>query len=67
MSQLKGEKPSDKAWRKLAAKVNVLILCIFMVADRADCPGGWRENKALVWFLEEVKSKKLLSTDLVTE
>lgn len=67
LSHLKDEVPSDKAWRKLAGKVNLLLLCIFMVADRADCPGGWRKNEALVWFLEEVKSKKLLNVDLVTE
>lgn len=67
LSNLKGETPSEKAWRKLAGKVDLLLLCIFMVADRADCPGSWRENKALVWFLEEIKSRKLLPRDLVLE
>ncbi len=67
LAHLKGETPSDKAWRKLTGKVNLLLLCIFMVADRADCPGGWKNNKPLMWFLEEVKSKKLLAIELVTE
>ncbi|MDP3742710.1 MAG: HD domain-containing protein [Candidatus Micrarchaeota archaeon] len=67
LSHLRGEAPSEKAWRKLLSKVNLSILCIFMVADRADCPGGWRQNKALVWFLEEVKTKNLLPNGLITE
>jgi HD domain len=45
--------PTDKAWRKLASRVDVHLLCIFMIADRVDCPGGWRCNAPLVWFLGE--------------
>jgi HD domain len=49
----KGQPPTDKAWRKLASRVDVHLLCLFMIADRVDCPGGWRANAPLVWFLEE--------------
>jgi ADP-ribose pyrophosphatase YjhB (NUDIX family) len=58
---------SDKAWRKLANKVNVRILCLFMVADRVDCPGGWRTNRPLAWFLDEVKTRKLLDRELTLD
>jgi hypothetical protein len=57
----KGQEPSKKAWGKLARKVNVRLLSIFMVADRVDCPGGWQANEALVWFLEEVEKRGLVS------
>jgi 8-oxo-dGTP pyrophosphatase MutT (NUDIX family) len=63
----RGEPPSDKAWSKLARKVDVRLLCLFMVADRVDCPGGWRANRPLIWFLEEVKRRKLLSADLALD
>ena len=65
ISAQKGEAPSDKAWRKLAAKVDMRLLCLFMVADRADCPGGWRANAPLVWFLAEAERRGLLSKALV--
>jgi 8-oxo-dGTP pyrophosphatase MutT (NUDIX family) len=64
ISSQKGEAPSDKAWRKLVAKVDLRLLCLFMVADRVDCPGGWRANKPLVWFLTEAKRRGLLSQEL---
>jgi 8-oxo-dGTP pyrophosphatase MutT (NUDIX family) len=64
ISSQKGEAPSDKAWRKLAAKVDMRLLCLFMVADRVDCPGGWRANKPLVWFLAEAKRRGFLSPEL---
>ncbi len=60
LSMLRGEAPSDKAWRKLARRVDLSLLCLFMVADRVDCPGGWRANAALVWFLDEVARRGLL-------
>jgi hypothetical protein len=60
LSMLRGEAPSDKAWRKLARRVDLFLLCLFMVADRVDCPGGWRANAALVWFLDEVARRGLL-------
>jgi 8-oxo-dGTP pyrophosphatase MutT (NUDIX family) len=63
----RGEPPSDKAWNKLARKVDIRLLCLFMVADRVDCPGGWRANRPLVWFLEEVKHRNLLQADLVLD
>jgi hypothetical protein len=64
LSMLRGEAPSDKAWRKLARRVDLSLLCLFMVADRVDCPGGWRANKALVWFLDEVVRRGLLDRGL---
>lgn len=63
----RGEPPSDKAWNRLARKVDVRLLCLFMVADRVDCPGGWRANRPLAWFLEEVKRRNLLGIDLVLD
>jgi hypothetical protein len=63
----KGQPPTDKAWRKIAGKVDVRLLCLFMVADRADCPGGWRSNPPLVWFLQQVRDRKLLQQELVLD
>ena len=60
ISAQKGQPPSDKAWRKMARKVNMRLLCIFMVADRFDCPGGWKANDALIWFIGETKAKGYL-------
>src|SRR5262249_2146825 len=64
LSSERGQPPTDKAWRKLARKVDLRLLCLFMVADRADCPGGWRSNRPLVWFLQQVQDRRLLSTEL---
>ncbi len=64
LSMLRGEAPSDKAWRKLARRVDLSLLCLFMVADRVDCPGGWRANAALVWFLDEVARRGFLDGTL---
>lgn len=66
-SAQRGEPPSDKAWRKLQSRCNVRLLCLFMVADRADCPGGFRNNPALIWFLEEAARRGLLNTPLRLE
>jgi hypothetical protein len=63
-SVARGEPPSDRAWRKLASRVDVRLLCIFMVADRVDCPGGWQQNAPLVWFLAEVQRRGLLPASL---
>jgi 8-oxo-dGTP pyrophosphatase MutT (NUDIX family) len=63
----RGEPPSEKAWNRLARKVDMRLLCLFMVADRVDCPGGWRANRPVVWFLEEVKRRDLLQADLVLD
>lgn len=56
----RAQAPSAKAWRKLSGKVDLTLLCLFMVADRVDCPGGWRNNPPLVWFLEEAKRQGYL-------
>ena len=65
IARCKGQRPGDKAWRKLASKVDIRLLCLFMIADRVDCPGGWQANEALMWFLEEVKSRGLLTQELI--
>lgn len=61
---LRGESPSDKSWGKMASKLDVWILCLFMIADRVDSPGGWRTNQPLMWFLDEVKKKGFLIREL---
>lgn len=35
-----------------------------MVADRVDCPGGWRNNPPLVWFLDELRARGLVTERL---
>ena len=60
ISFTKGQAPTDKAWQKLSSKVDMRLLCLFMVADRVDCPGGWEQNKALVWFLGQCRDRMLL-------
>lgn len=67
MAAQKGQPPSDKAWRKMAGKVDMRILCIFMVADRIDCPGGWKENEPLIWFINEAKRKGYLDEPVFVE
>ena len=56
----KGQEPGDNAWRRLAKQVDMRLLCLFMVADRVDCPGGWRGNAPLNWFLREAERRKLV-------
>lgn len=62
----RGMTPGDGAWRKLAARVDPTLLALFMVADRVDCPGGFRENPPLMWFLEQLRSRGLVDTNLIT-
>lgn len=64
LSSQRGEAPSPKAWRKLAGKVDMVLLCLFMVADRVDCPGGWKNNPPLRWFLEEAGRQGVLPSGL---
>lgn len=64
-SHLRGETPSDKAWRRLAAKVDMTLLCIFMAADRADKTGGWRANESVVWFFDEAMRRGLVPQETV--
>lgn len=56
----KGQPPTDKAWRRLAAEVDVRLLAMFMVADRVDAPAGWRRNAPTPWFLEEARTRNLI-------
>jgi hypothetical protein len=60
----RGEPPTDKAWRKLASRVDVFLLSVFMLADRVDCPGGVHANLPLVWFLDEAARRGLLTRPL---
>jgi len=61
LADSRGQPPSDKAWRRLAAEVDVRLLCLFMVADRVDAPPGWRRNAPLTWFLDQARSRGLVS------
>ncbi|MBN2193180.1 MAG: NUDIX domain-containing protein [Polyangiaceae bacterium] len=63
---LRGQAPSQKAWRRLMEEVDVRLLCLFMVADRVDAPGGWRRNAPTTWFLAEAKARRLID-DLVLD
>lgn len=63
----RGNAPTDRAWRKLARRVSPRLLCLFMVADRVDCPGGWRANEPLVWFLAEARARGLIDDDLLLD
>jgi hypothetical protein len=67
ISYTKGEAPTVKAWQKLSRRVDIKLLCIFMVADRVDCPGGWTKNKALMWFLGQCRERGYLSQELKIE
>src|SRR5204862_6118137 len=40
----RGQPPSDKAWRRPAAELDIRLLAPFMVADRVDAPPAWRRN-----------------------
>jgi hypothetical protein len=60
IAHTKGQPPSDKAWRRLAAEVDLRLLALFMVADRVDAPAGWRHNAPTVWFLDQARARGLL-------
>jgi len=66
-SHLRGESPGDRDWRRLSSKVEVRLLLIFMIADRVDCPGGWRNNQPLIWFLHESNNRNFLKTPIIVE
>jgi ADP-ribose pyrophosphatase YjhB (NUDIX family) len=59
-SSQRGQPPTDKAWRRLAAELDVRLLAMFMVADRVDAPPGWRRNAPLVWFLAQARERGLV-------
>lgn len=61
----RGDRPGEKAWRKLVARAAPTLLVPFMVADRVDCLGGWRANEPLVWFIEALRKRGLLPHGLV--
>ncbi len=56
----RGQGPSDKAWRRLSSSVDLRLLALFMVADRADSPAGWRRNAPTLWFLDEARRRGLV-------
>jgi len=60
LAQSRGQPPSDKAWRRLAAEVELRLLALFMVADRVDAPPGWRRNAPTIWFLREARRRGLI-------
>ncbi len=60
IANTRGQAPSAKAWRRLAAAVDVELLCLFMVADRVDAPGGWRRNAPTRWFVEQARERALI-------
>jgi ADP-ribose pyrophosphatase YjhB (NUDIX family) len=60
IAAMRGDPPTDKAWRKMSGRLDMRELTLFMVADREDCPGGFRENAPLMWFLEEVQRRGLV-------
>lgn len=63
----RGDRPGEKAWRKLVARADPRLLVPFMVADRVDCPGGWRANEPLVWFIEALRQRGLLPSGLLLD
>jgi ADP-ribose pyrophosphatase YjhB (NUDIX family) len=63
----KGQPPTDKAWRRLAAEVDLRLLAMFMVADRVDAPPGWRRNAPTAWFLDQARSRGLVPAGLVLD
>jgi hypothetical protein len=63
----RGDRPGEKAWRKLTARADPRLLVPFMVADRVDCPGGWRVNEPVVWFIEALRQRGLLPHGLVLD
>ncbi len=65
-SRARGEAPSDRAWAKLARRVDFRLLALFMIADRVDCPGGFRANAPLMWFLGEARARGLVGDELTS-
>ncbi len=66
LAHTRGQAPSDKAWRRLAAEVNLPLLALFMVADRVDAPPGWRRNAPTRWFLDRARARGLIG-DLILD
>lgn len=64
LSAQRGEAPSDRAWRRLAGRVDLWLLALQMLADRVDCRGGYKENAPLCWFLDQLERRELLSRPL---
>lgn len=64
-ASMKGSGPDDSAWKKLAEKLDLYLLSLFMIADRSDCPGGWRKNPATIWFLDESRKLGCLRKEII--
>jgi ADP-ribose pyrophosphatase YjhB (NUDIX family) len=56
----RGQPPTEKAWRRLTAELDLRLLALFMVADRVDAPPGWRRNAPTIWFLDQARQRGLL-------
>jgi hypothetical protein len=56
--------PPKRTWKRLARRVDLRLLCLFMVADRVDYPGGWRRCYPLTWFLAGLAHLGLLPEGL---
>jgi ADP-ribose pyrophosphatase YjhB (NUDIX family) len=67
ISHTRGQAPSDKAWRRLAAQIDLRLLCLFMVADRVDAPPGWRRNAPCAWFLAQARERGLVPDSLALD
>ena len=63
----RGEGPQDRDWQKLGNKIEMRLLLIFMIADRVDCPGGWRKNEPLQWFIGEIQHRNMLTSPINIE
>ncbi len=61
----RGDAPSFRAWDRMARKLDIWLLVIFMIADRIDCPGGWGLNDATVWFIDEANKRGYLGRRLL--
>lgn len=59
-SSARGQPPSERAWQRLASEVDLRLLALFVVADRADAPPGWRRNAPTGWFLQQARARGLV-------
>ena len=65
--QIEANRHPTRHGTRCSANLDLRLLCLFMVADRVDCPGGWQANAPLVWFLDQIKQRNLLDRELVID
>ena len=63
----RGIPDADFGWDALPCEADLLLLCLFMIAAASDHPNGWKASEGLVWFVEEVLKRGLVSRKLITE